>query len=207
MNLIGNCCISNHVAELCGEGHTNPFTWVDLDFESMFHLITHWDTINWGKIRIEEHPHPYGWAKNAYWLIVDDKVKIRYVHYLFDPMVNTPSVKGADVRYNKIWKYIVDKYVERTRRMLELHDNPTFIIEWGHMDYKGDNWKRLVKCNPKYNVVVITRGHSLSELPSNILVIHDPNNTEFPLYFARKYYKQIYSWCTPGFTRHNATGS
>ena len=194
MNLIGNCCISNHVAELCGEGHTNPFTWVDLDFESMFHLMNHWDTINWSKIRLEEHQHPY-WEGKIYWLIVDNKVTIRYVHYLFDPLAKSPSVVGADVRYHRIWEYIVDKYVERTKRMLALCNNPAFVIEWGHMDYNSNNWQRLVASNTQYKIAIITRGHSLSTTSPNILVINDANHKEFPLYYAKKHYKQIQLWC------------
>ena len=79
--------------------------------------------------------------------------------------------------------------------MLTLRQNPAFIIEWGHLDYKGNNWNRLVNNNPIYKVVVITRGHSISTKSPNILVINDPHTKETPLYYGKLYYKQIASWC------------
>lgn len=183
------------MAQLCGEPHTNPFTWVDLDFNSMFHLMCNWYSINWANIRLEEHPHPY-WGGNIYWLIVDNKVTIRYVHYLFDAHAKTPIVQGANVKYWLIWEYIVEKYFERVKRMQQLRQEPSFIIEWGHLDYNATNWARLTDGKLPFKVVVITRGHSIVGNDPNLLIIHDENRTALPFYFANKYYKECRRFIT-----------
>ena len=194
MNLIGNCCISNSVARYCNEGNTNPFSWVDLDFESMFYCMTHWTTINWANIRMEEHKHPY-WAGNIYWLIIDNNITIRYVHYLFDANAKKPTTIGSNVYYCRIWEYIINKYIERTKIMLSSAQDPTFVIEWGHLDYNSHNWTRLVNSNQPYKVVVITRGHKLSTTNQNILIINDnPDTFQYPNYYAAKWHKHIYDF-------------
>ena len=202
MNLIGNCCISNCLEREYGLPHSNPFTWIDFDFNSMYHCITNWNHINWCKVSLEKHKHPYQSAKDIYWLVVDNKIKLRYVHYLFDPHAIEPITNNVDVAYCKIWEYIISQYTKRVCRMLHNDEPPTVIVEWGHLDYDYANWIKLQNSEFTYKMVVISYDASLETSKHNILLIHDPHKHGNdpkgcpPSWFAHKYKDQIYKFIT-----------
>lgn len=126
MNLISQNCLSgniykNHLKEEFG----NPFIWTVIDFNSMLYLIQNWNTINFKN---------YELVKDDKWnfsIIIDGKVKVQYVHYIFDPDAKTVqmhcNVRG-DIKYCKIWEYIIKKYEERLNRMLDKKEEPIFCI-------------------------------------------------------------------------------
>jgi hypothetical protein len=43
-------------------------------------------------------------------------------------MINDIKVDGPDVYSNHIWTYIIDKYVDRTKRMIRENIKPTFMF-------------------------------------------------------------------------------
>lgn len=204
MNLIGNCCISNFLLRKYGYGNMNPFTWVVLDFDSMCYLITNYDKIDWFKIRISRKKHPAFKDKDLYELTINEKLKISYIHYLFDKNCKEPKLdkNGKEVYYYRIWRYIVEKYIERANRMLKNNMDPVFIIEWEAFGYTRNKIKNFLNLDLKYKTVVITNDRDFFNLKKkNLLLIydehkkndvtHDDKSDWYPGNFANKYADQI----------------
>lgn len=194
MNLIGNCCISNFISQIAGEGNTNPFTWIDMDFNSLYYLIINWENVKWNDYKIVKVPHPYQ-NRDMFEIVIENKVHLRYVHYLYDKNVLQIKTVKQNVYYYKIWEYIVQKYEERKQRMLERNEKPMFITEWEHMNYDEAAFWKIEKENLKYKLVVITYNKNLKTNNKNILLIYDEHKKGsagcFPQWFANKYFNQI----------------
>ena len=86
----------------------------------MMYLVKNWNYINF---------NDYELVKDKNWnfsIIIEKRVKIQYVHCHFDKKTNKITrYEDCDVKYNKIWEYIVRKYEERKQRMIE---PPIFCI-------------------------------------------------------------------------------
>ena len=190
MNLIGNCCISNYLEDRYGLGRTNPFSWVDVDFKSVFNMITGWERINWGNFKLSVVAHPYFKGEREFLITVDKKVIIRYVHYLLDRKYPTPTTVGTNIRYSRIWEFIVEKYTERVKKMLDSHEYPSFILEWKHLDFRERAWAQISDIDTDLKIAIISRGAHLKTTRSNILIIDEPEN-KFPKWYANKHGDQI----------------
>lgn len=201
MNLIGNCCISNHLLRKYGYGNTNPFTWINMDFTSFYNLLTEWTSIDFSIIDFIRIPHPWIKSTYQYSLLIDDKVKLDYVHYVFDPYYTSPKVNGVDVKYCKIWEYILNQYNKHVDIMKQSNLPPQFVLEWEHMDYRENEFDKLLNTELKYKVAVITYNKKYANISKeNLLVIYDdkkrgrdPNGSP-PLYFANKYHNTIFNF-------------
>jgi len=204
MNLIGNCCISNYISNIAGEGNTNPFSWIDLDFNSLYYLITNWKNVDWNDYTMVKVPHPYQ-NRDMFEIVIENKVHLRYIHYLYEKSATKPTVSGNNIFYCKIWEYIVQKYEERLKRMLERNESPIFITEWEHMDYDEEAFWKIEKEDLKYKLVIITYNKNLKTNNKNILVIYDPHGrgggyrgagNRGPDWYANKYYRTIMEFIT-----------
>ena len=201
MNLIGNCCISNFLLRKWGFGNTNPFTWIDMDFNSLYNILTSYDTIDWEAIELSHRTHPYSPRQEMFELTVDDKVKLSFVHCIFDPNATQPQVIGMDVHYCKIWEYIVQKYEERKDRMLNAGKPPMFVAEWEHLDYDESAFNKILNLDLQYKVVIITYNTKyINTQKDNLLVIYDPHGrgggyagagNRFPQWYADTYSERI----------------
>ena len=124
MNLISQNCLSGNIYKnYLKEPFGNPFIWTVIDFQSMLHLVQNWDNINFKNFEL---------IKDDKWnfsILIDEKVKIQYVHYKFNPNCKTPILDNiGSIHYYKIWEYIIQKYKERLNRMLENKEEPIFCI-------------------------------------------------------------------------------
>lgn len=124
MNLISQNCLSGNIYQNClKEQFSNPFIWTVIDFNSMLYLVQNWNTINFKN---------YELVKDDKWnfsIIIDEKVKVKYVHYKFNPNCKTPMLDNVgSIHYYKIWEYIIQKYEERLNRMLNKKEEPIFCI-------------------------------------------------------------------------------
>ena len=176
MNLIGNCCISSYLLRKWGFGNTNPFTWVDMDFDSFYNLLTDYENINWKNIEMTHRLHPYNKSQKVFELTIDNKVKLAFIHMLYDANAKCPIVRGTDIYYCKIWEYIVQKYFEHLQIMLESNKEPIFVNEWEHLNYDETAFEKLLNTDLKYKVVVITYNIKFKNIKkNNLLVIYDPH--------------------------------
>lgn len=124
MNIISqNCLAGNIYKNHLKSEFENPFIWTVIDFNSMLYLIQNWNSINFKN---------YELVKDKNWnfsIIIDEKIKIQYVHYKFNPACkNLMKDKIGNIYYCKIWEYIVHKYEERMNRMLAKNEEPIFCI-------------------------------------------------------------------------------
>lgn len=116
---------------------------------------------------------------------------------MYDNNAKQPIINGTDVHYCKIWEYVVQKYEQRLKRMLDNNEPPVFITEWYHMNYDTEAFWKIEKENLKYKLVIITYNKELKTNNKNILVIYDerglggPNPLFVPSKFAEKHYSQI----------------
>lgn len=155
MNLIGNSCIASYITRDCiKQQFSNPFTWCIMDFESCFNLVKYYDEINFTHFKLQ---HDDRWIFS---IIIDDLVKVQYVHYHFDPNVSKVIIKNNDVFSNNIWIYITNKYISRTKRMLELKEPPTFIFataNYGlarHIPFTIEQQNKLLSLRSPYKIIL-----------------------------------------------------
>lgn len=123
MNLIGNTCVSSYITKcILREQFNNPFVWNIIKFDSCYNLVKYWDEINFDNYTLTKDD------RNNFMLFIDGKVKIRYIHYKFDKTCTVPTRRNSDIYYNKIKEYIIQKYIDRLKRMREHKESPTFIF-------------------------------------------------------------------------------
>lgn len=121
--IITQNCIAKHLYKTYFlKRYETPFINNVIDFNSMKYLIEHWYDINFKN---------YELIKDNNWnfsIIIDKNVKIQYVHYKFDKNAKIIIKRKGEVFYNKIWEYIVNKYEQRLKRMLDIKKEPLFIL-------------------------------------------------------------------------------
>ena len=66
---------------MAGKGNTNPFTWIDLDFNSLYYLITNWENVKWNDWELNKVKHPYQDC-DLFEIIIENKVHIK-IYTLF----------------------------------------------------------------------------------------------------------------------------
>lgn len=127
MNIISNSCVGAFLyRDYFLKEYTNPFCWNYIESKDMYNLIANYNNINFLN---------YELVKDNNWnfsIIIDNLVKVNYVHYKFNPHKSKLFYHGNDISSNNIWKYIIKKYNERVNRMLLLNEDPTFILSTVH---------------------------------------------------------------------------
>lgn len=163
MNVISNTCVGSYIMRDClHQQYENPFCWNIIDPESMFNLIQCFDTINFGnwKLRKDE--------KWNFSIVIDGRVTVKYVHYHFSP--NDPMIRsdGVDVFYQKIWEYIVAKYVSRLKRMRE---TPVFVIATSYPNdyFTKTDIERICSIRTNYKIVINNNNINLDKHYDNIV--------------------------------------
>lgn len=169
MNLISNTCLGAFIQrDWLKQQYKNPFCWNVIDFKSMQYLITNFEAINYDNFEIQKDKN---WNFS---IIIDNAVQIQYVHYKFKPECKIITTHGVDVYWNKIWQYIVEKYEERTKRMLESNNKPLFIIgsihNWQDHVYSEDEILKICEiCTTKgYKCIISNRNFDFSNKYPNI---------------------------------------
>ena len=171
MNIISNNCLSGYLyKDYLKEEFGNPFIWTVIDFNSMLYLIQNWNNINFKN---------YELVKDKNWnfsIIIDNKVKIQYVHYKFNKNVvfKDKTEPGTDIESNKIWEYIIQKYDERLERMLRKKESPIFCIcnvntLFEDCHYNNEQLSTL----QKYKNVYVLTGYDKNETKDNAKIFYE----------------------------------
>ncbi len=175
-NLIGNTCITSYMTTKCyNQQLINPFTWCKMDFNSCYNLVKHFDDINWLNFSLVNDDN---WNFS---IIVDNLVTVQYVHYHFDPTAEQIKSDGKDVFYNKIWEFIVSKYIERSKRMVNSGEPPVFIfanaadktLPW--LTFSEHQQAELYSINSPYKIFTCYK-HVFPHPNAIQQTIHLPNN-------------------------------
>lgn len=153
MNLIGNSCIASYITrDFLHQKFVNPFCWCIMDFQSCYNLVKYWDSIDFNNFEL---------IKDEDWnfsIIIDDKVKVQYVHYLFDKNATKIIKNPPDVKWNRIWEYIVEKYTIRVKNIK--NEPPIFLFATAnnglirHKHFTLEQQKMLDELNSPYKIIV-----------------------------------------------------
>lgn len=198
MFIISNNCCGGMMYRLHKIQFNNPFMWAVVPYRGIQQMLDHFYDINWGRISLDESRL----RKKTYVITVDDRFPIHFVHYKLNVNVQTPTVIthgsnqdddwSSDVEWNSIYRYVVDKYIERVKRMIALKEPPCFLI---HEDaFDNEHYKvhlsDLADNSSLYKRIIITTDKSISRNDSICKTIltgvreyHKPS--------VRQYFEQI----------------
>lgn len=171
-----NCCGANfyqkkHIA------YNNPFVWLIVPYDSMARLMRNFYSINWANITLV----PSQIRENTFILVVDNQIELHYMHHFFDPNCSEPKFfrdpYGSHLGYDKVWEYIVDKYMSRVKTMCSICSVPKFIIhdqEWGHNTFSIND---LVGVDTPFKRVFITEEKITNNYNTNLTKIISAKRT------------------------------
>ena len=197
MNLISNCCLGAFIYEMQNEEFNNPFMWTMTNTDSFISLMEHYDNINWDSIDFDKFQRSDG--EKCYSIIVENKVRINYTHYLQGKKEDHELVKGRDVYDWRAYEYAFKKYQKRTERLLKKKEKPVFLILAelkGKYDYNLENLKRICEAKSRYKLLIITSFEELKKYENErikIIIDKHPKNESgcFTEQFANMYKNQI----------------
>ena len=152
MNLIGNNCAGAAAYKyVLNQQYNNPFIWCRTDVVT---LAKEWTNINFKNIRLYNENEK---DLSGFWhIIIDGKCNLRFSHHKFDPKCKTVQIieptdtRDAEIRYYKIWEYLVQKYYERLERM-STNEYPVFLF---YQDWQ-DPPERLEELKKYTNRIII----------------------------------------------------
>lgn len=188
MNLICNCCMSGYIYQHRNEQIKNPFQWAFITPHDFLTFMQNYKNINFNNILLipsVEH-------KNTYILYLDNKVKIKYIHYVYDKNYDL-TIDGHNVCSNNIHDWILSTY---KRRLARMKDKPIFLYIDG-IHANDDNITKLIATQQDVCKIVITYNKDLLTYNSkNTLIIHDTStrliiNRTYPINYADKYKDDI----------------
>jgi hypothetical protein len=170
MLVIGNNCCGGMFYRLHKIPFNNPFTWAVCPYRGIKYIMEHLYDINWANISLSKSKI----RKNTFVITVDNKFPIHYVHYKFNPAFNVETVIvhnsnkdddwSSDVASNHIWEYVVNKYIERTKRMINANEQPVFLLHDETYDNANYNvsLKDLAYHHSPYKRIVITADKTIT---------------------------------------------
>lgn len=184
MLVFSNNCCGAYLYNYLDVQYNNPAIWCRILFDSMYELIINYHDIDWLNYEIRKSIL----KQNTFDIIVDDRLFINYSHYMFDPnykTVNTTSKYDdlhkvhymGDVKYCKIWEYVVQKYVIRSKRLLECNEQPCFIIRDDEhllsrtMRSTAHTIKDIIDITP-YKTIILTDNRTLLSTNPNCKIYH-----------------------------------
>lgn len=126
MNIISNNCVSGFIQrDILKQAYNNPFIWTTIEEVDMKNLILHFDDIDFENVDL------YKDERWNFYIRIDDIVNVNLTHYKFAKEYDKPTIAGPnnnDIFYNRIWEYIVEKYMARVNRMKTQNEKPIFIL-------------------------------------------------------------------------------
>lgn len=184
MFVISNNCCGGYLYNHIGVKYNNPFIWHRMTYDSVYFIMRNFNKIDWLDYGFEKSTS----VKNTFNIKVGNNISIHYAHYVFDKNAsvitkNTTFDKTkydfwqGDVKYCKIWELINEKYLTRTKRMLELKEEPAFIIrddeKYVKEPSKTYTINDIINAAVPYKRIIITENNKLkadNELCKIILV-------------------------------------
>ena len=142
MNIITNNCVGGFVyKELLNEPYNNPFIWTRIPGESFLELVDNFDNIDFNDFVLGKVGEG---LSNNFKITIQNKIDILYTHYHFDAKCKEIVFAGKrknDIKYNKIWEYIYETYVKRSKRINK--NDKKFIIWYDPKNFFPDSVYKL----------------------------------------------------------------
>lgn len=170
MNVISNNCCGAYFYNSINQRQLNPFRFCWFDAESCFNIIQQYDTINFTNYTLT---HDANWM---FYLNIDNQINVCMYHQLFDKNYNIPTKVGENIRYCKIWEYIVEQY---DRRLSLMTEDPVFIIDAGVFNgWNESKIDKFLKLNFTRKTVFITHLKQFeNKSKENLKVLFTPELT------------------------------
>ena len=166
MNILSTNCLSGHIyKDVLQQPYESPFVWCRIFPDSFIHLIDNWDNINFTKISMTTKD------MTTFYTTIDKCVTIRWSHYLFHQSYSTPTQIGVNVYYNKIWEYIIEKYIDRLHRMRNLIDLVAVDDFYGNDDNSDYDLSKIIQICTKHKYKLFICSNRLPQANSDSLVI------------------------------------
>ena len=155
MNLISNNCVGGWIYKELNNGYNNPFVWNIIQDESFLYLINNFSKIDFKNRYLTTAKIPQVKNRDVFAIEVDNSFVITYPHYVMDCKYENPTrcksdFTGWDIRYKNIDEYILNKYDERSDRMLVNKEQPLFLLDTSistletNKKFEDLNFKRIM---------------------------------------------------------------
>lgn len=187
MLVISNNCCGGRLYQQTNTKFNNPFIWAVVPYDSIIYVMNNFEKINWFDYDFEKSKL----RQNTFILKVENNIEFHYVHYKYDPKAKSIIQEKkfdkeenwtGDVLYYKIWEFINQKYLDRTKRMLECNEEPCFLIR--DENYANANSKYTIKDiayhQSKFKRIIITKDKNIIRNDEICKTIH-PDKIEVPL--------------------------
>jgi len=182
MNIITNNCLGGYIyRDVLRTQYENPFVWCFI--EPYFDFIQDYPNIdfkNYELKRIETD------SLKRFKIVINEKYELKFWHYWFDKNATVPVVCDSDVKYNKIWEYVVTKYEERLKRM-NTSEQPIFMFYGNELSQKS--FEILKKKSLTNKVLVFNNNFSYEN--TNMKCFPIDEKWKDPKYVVKKYHKEI----------------
>ena len=126
MNIIGNNCLHCRIYQAANLKFNNPFCWGLIYLDEFITLINNFNNLNFYNIELSLNKKN---VKNNYPYVkclLDNKVNIHFIHYLYNENSYKLDKKEVDVFYKNIIDWTKNKWIERYNRMG--NERPSFFI-------------------------------------------------------------------------------
>lgn len=161
MNIISNSCLGSYITrDYLKTKYNNPFCWSVIDDNSICTLINDYYNINFKNYELTKDNN---WN---FYLTIDNKIKVWYVHYKFSEKDTMIRKNDVDVFYNKIWEYIIDCYNKRIIRMIE---TPVFVLgsSWGGGALSKELIKKITEIKTNFKIIMTSNVDIDFKMPDN----------------------------------------
>lgn len=195
MKIISNCCFGGFFSrDVAHDAYNTPFVWGWMNTEDTLKMLLSYEEINFANIKLDV----YDTFRDGccFKIIVDDKLTFVYSHYIFNSSTTTTYTEDINVKSNRIWEYVIDKYMARLHRMRTQYGLPIFMIcdnRIGCGTYTDSQVKTLSgQC--KYKVVFCSCNDYSKYTNDHFYFIHHHGNEI--LHIRNHYGQAILSWLT-----------
>lgn len=200
MLVISNNCCGGRLYQQTNTKFNNPFTWAVIPYDSIMYTMNNFNKINWFDYTfLKSSLRP-----NTFIIQVEKNINFHYVHYKFDPnsksiiqekKFDKEEIWTGDVLYCKIWEFINEKYIERTKRMLQLNEEPVFLIREENFANINQKYtlKDIANSDSPFKRIIITTDKNIDRNDNICKTIHT-NKIEMPLPTVRKNFNEINSF-------------
>ena len=187
MFIIPTDCVGGHLYKYLKQPHNHPFFWCVIEPLDMLNLINNWETLNFNNITIELSSKWNEWstAKNTFDIIIDNSIRVHYVHNKLSMKDNVIRIHGGDTYYRYAYKLTYENYIRRLQRM-RLEKKPTFLIcENKSFGYTADTLSKICKsCDKSITCLTDKRiehknNTTLITIDSKIINTYKPGRTEY----------------------------
>lgn len=175
MNIISNnCCAGFIYKNLINQEYKNPFIWTLIYENDFLNLIKNYDRINFNNYTLENMYSKLIEDKGIFYINIDNLVKCYFIHYHFNKLYNTITKIKSDIKYNKIWEYIIKKYNERVLKLKKCNESPIFLIDnqYGCCEHIINESIKI--CNEKnYKLIIITEDKNKIKTEKLLILHHE----------------------------------